>query len=93
MLQDSGKPVDYDSYENDLLSLIESLKGDLLDIEMALQQALEQARSGFISTVKAINDEMALLQTDAFQHISNEMQQQFSQKLKEELNKEREQFQ
>ena len=36
MKEDSGKPIDYDSAENELLRLIETLKGDLLDIEMAL---------------------------------------------------------
>lgn len=34
--EESGKPIDYDSAENELLRLIETLKGDLLDIEMAL---------------------------------------------------------
>ena len=33
---ENSKPVNYDSYENELLRLIETLKGDLLDIEMAL---------------------------------------------------------
>lgn len=55
---ENSKPVNYDSYENELLRLIETLKGDLLDIEMALQQALESARSGFFTTIKGINDDM-----------------------------------
>ena len=63
-----------------------------MDIEMAIQQALESARNGFINTVKAINDDMVAFQTDLFAQISNELQV-FGQKLKEDLNKEREQFQ
>ena len=55
---ENSKPVNYDSYENELLRLIETLKGDLLDIEMAIQQALESARSGFFTTIKGINDDM-----------------------------------
>ena len=91
-LEENGLSLSYDSYESKLLELIETLKGDLLDIEMALQQTLEGARSQFFTEVKKINDDMGALQTDAFQNISNEFQQ-FGIKLKEELNKERESFQ
>jgi hypothetical protein len=91
-MQDSGNAVNYDRYESELLGLIDALRGDLMDIEMAIQQALESARNGFINTVKAINDDMVAFQTDLFAQISNELQV-FGQKLKEDLNKEREQFQ
>lgn len=33
---DSGRPVNYNNYENELIQLIEILKGDLMDIEVAL---------------------------------------------------------
>ena len=58
---------------------------------MALQQALDSARSAFVSTVKAINDEMQQLQGDCISSISQEFQT-FGTKLKEELNKEKEMF-
>lgn len=34
--KDSGRPVDYDSFENQLIELIFELKGALMDVEMAL---------------------------------------------------------
>ena len=91
-LEENGQSLSYDSYESKLSGLIETLKGDLLDIEMALQQTLETARYQFFGEIKKINEDMGALQTDAFQNISNEFQQ-FGIKLKEELNKERESFQ
>lgn len=48
-MRDTGKQVDYSFYETKLQECIVVLKGDLLDIEMALQQALEQARSQFFN--------------------------------------------
>ena len=72
--------------------LVVELKGDLLDIEMALQQTLEAARSQYFGEIKKINDEMAQLQSEAFGNISAEYQG-FGIKLKEELNKEKELFQ
>ena len=65
------------------------LKGDLLDIEMALQQTLESARTQYFNEIKLINEEMQALSTECFTNgISSEFIQ-FSTKLKEELNKER----
>ena len=65
------------------------LKGDLLDIEMALQQTLESARTQYFNEIKLINEEMQALSTECFTNgISSEFVQ-FSMKLKEELNKER----
>ena len=90
-MQDSGRPVEYDVYEGKLLQLIETLKGDLLDIELALQQAIETARGAFVTTINNINTEMGAKQQEAFSSISNEFQT-FSQKLKEELNREKDQF-
>ena len=91
-MEENGQLPEYDKYEGNLLELIETLKGDLLDIEMALQQTLEAARYQFFNEVKKINEDMSAMQTDAFTNISNEFQQ-FGLKLKEELNKERESFQ
>jgi hypothetical protein len=58
---------------------------------MALQQALEQARNSFFGTVKLINEEISNLQLELNGNINNEVQV-FGQKLKEELNREREAF-
>ena len=65
------------------------LKGDLMDIEMALQQTLETARLQFFGEIRKINEEMVALQSEVFQNISSECAQ-FGLKLKEELNKEKE---
>ena len=81
----------YASQENKLVQLILTLKGDLLDTEMALQQTLEAARSQFFAEIKKINDEMVQLQADCFVNIQSEFAQ-FATKLKEDLNKERENF-
>jgi len=42
-MEEAGQQVGYDTFENELLELIETLKGDLLDIEMALSQTLHGA--------------------------------------------------
>ena len=49
----------YSGQENKLISLIYTLKGDLMDIEMALQQTLDSAKGQFFSEIKKINDDMA----------------------------------
>jgi len=53
---EQAQTVDYSSYQSHLQELIVELKGALLDIEVALQQSLENARNGFFSNVKSIND-------------------------------------
>ena len=88
---DNGRAVDYSKYETMLNELIVTLKGDLLDIEMALQQALELARGSFFNSIKSINEDMNSNQQECFTNISEEFAQ-FSVKLKEELNKERDNF-
>ncbi len=60
----SGQMVDYVPYEEKLTELINELKGDLLDVEMALQQALDLARSSFFNSVKTINDDIGKEQID-----------------------------
>ena len=91
-MQDNGRQVDYIKYKSVLLEKIETLKGDLLDIEMALQHSLEGARGGFFSQVKSMNDEMNTQQGEVFNQITGEVQAQFSLRLKEELSKEKENF-
>lgn len=81
----------YSGQENKLVSLIYTLKGDLMDIEMALQQTLDSAKGQFFSEIKKINEEMATLQAEVFSNISSEFVA-FGIKLKEELNKEKENF-
>ena len=44
-MQETGRSVNYDVYEDQLKQRIVTLKGDLMDIEVALQQSLEQAHS------------------------------------------------
>ena len=88
---DVGTVIDYTSYESKLQDLIVELKGALLDIEMALQQSLEQARSSFVSTVRGINESIQEAQQTLMQDMSGEFIN-FAVKLKEELNREREQF-
>lgn len=56
----------YAQQENKLVELIMALKGDLMDIEMALQQTLEQARTQFFNEIRKINEEMAALQSEVF---------------------------
>ena len=73
------------------MDLIETLKGDLMDVEMALQQTLDSARSQFFGEIKKINEDMTTVQAEAFANISAEFQQ-FGTKLKEELNKEKDDF-
>ena len=92
LMQENGRQVDYIKYKSALLEKIETLKGDLLDIEMALQHSLEGARSGFFSQVKQMNDEMTTQQGEVFTQIAGEVQAQFSLRLKEELTKEKENF-
>ena len=45
-----------------MVSLIYTLKGDLMDIEMALQQTLDSAKGQFFSEIKKLNEEMATQQ-------------------------------
>lgn len=45
--QEEGGLVNYTAYEEKLQGLVLQLKGDLLDIEMALQGSLESARTNF----------------------------------------------
>ena len=80
----------YASQEAKLIELIAELKGDLLDIEMALKQTLDAACSQYFNEIKKINEEMHGLTAEVFVNISGEFLQ-FSIKLKEELNKEKEQ--
>ncbi len=87
----SGHMVDYTPYEEKLTELNNELKGDLLDIEMALQQALESAKASFFAQVKTINEDIGKEQIDTTSAVNLELQV-FSQKLKEELNRERESF-
>ena len=58
---------------------------------MALTSTLEGARNQFTAEINKINIDMTTSQTEVFAQISSEFQA-FSIKLKEELNKEREQF-
>ena len=88
---DAGTVLDYTSYETKLQDLIVELKGALLDIEMALQQSLDSARASFFQNVRGINDQIADAQQTLMQDISGEFIN-FAVKLKEELNREREQF-
>lgn len=90
-LGESGQAVDYAPYQSHLQNLIVELKGDLLDIEMALQQSLEAARSGFVANVNTINSSIQEAQLNLSQEISTEFIN-FATKLKEELNRERENF-
>ena len=61
-MQDNGRPVEYDVYEGKLLQLIETLKGDLMDIELSVQQAINTAYGAFVSTINNINAEMGAKQ-------------------------------
>lgn len=58
---------------------------------MALQQSLEAARSGFVANVNTINASIQEAQLNLSQEISTEFIN-FATKLKEELNRERENF-
>lgn len=58
---------------------------------MALQQSLEAARSGFVANVNTINSSIQEAQLNLSQEISTEFIN-FATKLKEELNRERENF-
>ena len=69
---ENGPAVDYQPYETNLLDLILALKGDLLDIEMALHQALDSASGSFFNTVKAINEEMSNHQSELSANLGNE---------------------
>lgn len=89
---DNGQFVAYDPYENKLVEMISDLKGDLLDIEMALKQTLDAAFNQFVAEINSINVDMAGTTSDIFVLLSGEFTQ-FGTKLNEELNKEREQFQ
>ena len=55
---DPESTPNYDKYENELLELIQTLKGDLMDIEVAIQHALEQARGSFVTEVNQILNDM-----------------------------------
>ena len=55
-IQEEGGMVAYEEYEEKLLGLVINLKGDLLDIEMALQASLESARNSFVNQIKSINE-------------------------------------
>ena len=87
----AGTALDYSSYETKLLDLIVELKGALLDIEMALEQSLDSARSSFFQNVRVINDQIADAQSTLMEELTGEFID-FAAKLKEELNREREQF-
>jgi len=90
-LETEGKVVDYTKYQNRLTELIAELKGALLDIEMAMEQSLDKAMAGFINNVKGINEQISEAQLVLAAEVSSAFQD-YAVKLKEELNKEREQF-
>ena len=83
--------MDYRPHQQRLHELILTLKGDLMDIEMATKQSLDSAMTSFISNVKNINDQITEAQLNLMTEVSNEFSN-FAIKLKEELNKERDQF-
>jgi len=63
----------------------------LLDIEMALYQALDSSRAQFFNNVQHFNNEIHTQQQELNGTISAEVAQ-FAIKLREELNRERENF-
>ena len=72
---DNGQFVAYDPYENKLVEMISDLKGDLLDIEMALKQTLDAAFNQFVAEINGINVDMAGTTSDIFVALSGEFTQ------------------
>lgn len=82
----------YDQIEGDLTELQQKLYGDLLDIEINLQEALTAARKTFIAKVNSIIDlQKELTQNYITNEVMNEIDT-FSTKFIEAANWEKDRF-
>ena len=88
-MEDNGPLPDYDEQENKLCSMIDVLNGELLDIEIKLQNAIKISRDKFVSIVNASISTMRSLSEELFKDIAVEVSL-FYEKLKEQCIAERE---
>ena len=60
---------EYGDKENELVGLIEILKGDLFDIEIKLQNALKLSRDNLFKRVKDSLERMKNINEDVFKEV------------------------
>ena len=88
-MEDDGPLPDYTEQENKLMAMIDVLNGELLDIEIKLQNAIKSSRDKFISIVVALISTMRSLSEELFKDVAVEISL-FYEKLKEQCIAERE---
>ena len=88
-MENDGPLPDYSEQENNLMGMIEVLNGELLDIEIKLQNALKMSRDKFIAIVVTSITRMRALSEDLFKDVAVEVAV-FYDKLKEQCIAERE---
>ena len=81
-MEDDGPLPDYTEQENKLMAMIDVLNGELLDIEIKLQNAIKNSRDKFISIVNALISTMRSLSEELFKDVAVEVSL-FYEKLKE----------
>ena len=90
--QQGNERIDFDPYENELLTKVEEMQSNLMDIEVKVQQALAEARNQFVRKANDIVEEVGTVQKRLFQEEVVKFLVEFKEKLDEELNKEKEDF-
>lgn len=88
-MDNDGPMPDYNDQESKLQDMIEVLNGELLDIEIKLQNALKISRDKFIAIVVQSITKMRALSEDLFKDVAVEVNL-FYEKLKEQCIAERE---
>ena len=87
-LDNDGPLPNYDNDEKDLLDSIEMLNGELMDIEIKLQNALKISTGQFTTQVGAIITDMKSFSEELFKDVAEEVAA-FYEKLKEQCNAEK----
>lgn len=81
----------YDSHQGQLDKHIETLRETLMDIEIKVQHALQEAVKSFTTKVEEINSILETLQKSTFDQVGQEVTA-FKSRLLEEFKKEKESF-
>ena len=73
LLAQEDKSMQIDDYENTLMDKIAQLEDDLMEIEMLLQEALNEATGKFVDEVKRLNSELRTKTMDYIKEVANEL--------------------
>ena len=73
LLAQEDKSMQIDDYENELMDKIAMLEDDLMEIEMLLQEALNEATGKFVDEVKRLNSDLRTKTMDYIKEVANEL--------------------